>query len=107
MDVCLVIQERLARLGLEQKDLAAAAQVTESYISQLLTRKKLPPASERTDIYDKIGRALKLPPLRNPRRKPPPRRPRPPRPVKKRPNLCAACFDGIRLACFLSAETLG
>ncbi len=60
MDVCQVIQERLARLGLEQKDLAAAAQVTESYISQLLTRKKLPPAPDRTDIYEKMGEFLKL-----------------------------------------------
>jgi transcriptional regulator with XRE-family HTH domain len=49
-------------LGLEQKDLAAAAQVTESYISQLLTRKKMPPAPERTDIYGKMSRLLKLPP---------------------------------------------
>ena len=40
MDVCLVIKQRLEELGLEQKDLAAAAEVTESYISQLLTRKK-------------------------------------------------------------------
>jgi transcriptional regulator with XRE-family HTH domain len=62
MDVCLLIRQRLAELGLEQKDLAAAAQVTESYISQLLARKKLPPAPERTDIYDKMSRALKLPP---------------------------------------------
>jgi transcriptional regulator with XRE-family HTH domain len=60
MDVCLVIRERLARLGLEQKDLAAAAEVTESYISQLLTRKKLPPAPDRTDIYEKMGAFLKL-----------------------------------------------
>ena len=60
MDVCLVIRERLARLGLEQKDLAAAAEVTESYISQLLTRKKLPPAPDRTDIYEKMGKFLKL-----------------------------------------------
>src|ERR1700741_3961396 len=60
MDVCLVIQERLARLGLEQKDLAAAAEVTESYISQLLTRKKLPPAPDRTDLYEKMGKRLKL-----------------------------------------------
>jgi transcriptional regulator with XRE-family HTH domain len=60
MDVCLVIQERLTRLGLEQKDLAAAAEVTESYISQLLTRKKLPPAPDRTDIYEKMGELLKL-----------------------------------------------
>ncbi len=43
MDVCVVIKERLEELGVEQKDLAAAAEVTESYISQLLTRKKSPP----------------------------------------------------------------
>ncbi len=60
MDVCLVIKERLAALGFEQKDLAAAAEVTESYISQLLTRKKLPPAPDRTDIYEKMGKFLKL-----------------------------------------------
>ncbi len=60
MDVCLVIKERLEKLGLEQRDLAAAAEVTESYISQLLTRKKLPPASDRTDIYEKMGEFLKL-----------------------------------------------
>lgn len=61
MDVCLVIKQRLEELGLEQRDLAAAATVTESYISQLLTRKKLPPASDRTDIYDKMAKFLKLP----------------------------------------------
>ena len=60
MDVCSVIKARLQELGLEQKDLAAAAHVTESYISQLLTRKKLPPAPERTDIYEKMGRFLQL-----------------------------------------------
>ncbi len=61
MDVCLVIKQRLEELGFEQRDLAAAAEVTESYISQLLTRKKLPPAPNRTDIYDKMGKFLKLP----------------------------------------------
>ena len=60
MDVCLVIKERLEQLGFEQKELAAAAEVTESYISQLLTRKKLPPAPDRTDIYEKMGKFLKL-----------------------------------------------
>jgi transcriptional regulator with XRE-family HTH domain len=60
MDVCLVIKERLVELGFEQKDLAAAADVTESYVSQLLTRKKLPPAPDRTDIYEKMGKFLKL-----------------------------------------------
>ena len=61
MDVCQVIKQRLEALGLEQRDLAAAAAVTESYISQLLTRKKMPPAPERTDIYDKMAKFLKLP----------------------------------------------
>ena len=61
MDVPLVIRHRLKELGLEQKDLAGAAQVTESYISQLLARKKDPPAPTRTDIYDKIGKFLRLP----------------------------------------------
>jgi transcriptional regulator with XRE-family HTH domain len=61
VDVCLVIKRRLEELGFEQRDLAAAAGVTESYISQLLTRKKLPPAAGRTDIYEKMGKFLKLP----------------------------------------------
>jgi transcriptional regulator with XRE-family HTH domain len=61
VDVPVVIRHRLRELGLDQKDLAAAAQVTESYISQLLARKKAPPAPDRTDIYDKMGRFLRLP----------------------------------------------
>lgn len=56
----MVIRKRLEHLGFEQKDLAAAAEVTESYISQLLTRKKLPPAPDRTDLYEKMGEFLKL-----------------------------------------------
>jgi transcriptional regulator with XRE-family HTH domain len=55
------MKQRLEELGLEQRDLAAAAEVTESYISQLLTRKKLPPAPDRTDIYEKMGKFLRLP----------------------------------------------
>lgn len=61
MDVSLMIKQRLEELGLEQRDLAAAAEVTESYISQLLTGKKLPPEPSRTDIYAKMGKFLKLP----------------------------------------------
>jgi transcriptional regulator with XRE-family HTH domain len=61
MDVPTVIRQRLADRGLEQRDLATAAQVTESYISQLLTRKKAPPAPNRTDLYDKIEPFLGLP----------------------------------------------
>src|SRR5437762_12105607 len=60
VDVPFVIRHRLEELGLEQEDLARAARVTESYISQLLTRKKAPPASNRTDIYARIGKCLKL-----------------------------------------------
>ena len=61
MDFALMIKHRLEELGLEQRELARATEVTESYISQLLTRKKAPPAPGRTDIYDKMGRVLKLP----------------------------------------------
>ena len=61
MDVSQLVQQKLNELGLEQRDLANAAEVTESYISQLLSRKKMPPAPDRTDIYDKLGRFLKLP----------------------------------------------
>lgn len=61
MDVPLVIRQRLEQLELDQRDLAVAAQVTESYISQLLTGRKLPPAPNRTDIYDKMERILNLP----------------------------------------------
>ena len=61
MDISFVVRQRLDELGLEQKDLAAATEVTESYISQLLTRKRPPPAPERTDIYVKLEKFLKLP----------------------------------------------
>jgi transcriptional regulator with XRE-family HTH domain len=61
VDVSLVIKQRLEEFGLEQRDLARAAQVTESYISQLLTRRKAPPAPGRTDIYEKMDKFLKLP----------------------------------------------
>jgi len=60
MDVSSVIKARLQQLGYGQKELARAAEVTESYISQLLTRKKLPPAPDRTDIYEKMGKFLRL-----------------------------------------------
>lgn len=61
MDVAFVIRQRLVVLGCEQRDLARAAEVTESYISQLLTRKKAPPAPHRTDMYDKMETFLQLP----------------------------------------------
>lgn len=61
MDVALVIRQRLQEFGLDQRELARVAQVTESYISQLLTRRKAPPAPSRTDIYDKMDKFLRLP----------------------------------------------
>ena len=61
MDFPLLVRQRLKELGIEQRNLAAATQVTESYISQLLTGKKPPPAPDRTDIYDKMESFLRLP----------------------------------------------
>jgi transcriptional regulator with XRE-family HTH domain len=61
MDISLVVKQRLNELGLDQRDLAAAVQVTDSYISQLLTRKKAPPAPGRSDIYDRMSEFLRLP----------------------------------------------
>src|SRR5437870_13618132 len=61
MDVSQLVQQKLTEVGLHQRDLADAAEVTESDISHLLSRKKMPPAPERTDIYDKLGKFLKLP----------------------------------------------
>ena len=61
MDISSLIRRRLDEFRLDQRDLAEAAQVTESYISQLLTRKKAPPAPNRTDIYEKMDRFLRLP----------------------------------------------
>jgi transcriptional regulator with XRE-family HTH domain len=61
MDLALVLRQRLEQLDLEQRTLAAAAQVTESYISQLLSGRKAPPAPTRTDIYDRLEPLLKFP----------------------------------------------
>ena len=57
----MVIKQRLSELGLGQRELARAAEVTESYVSQLLTRRRLPPAPGRTDIYEKMDALLQLP----------------------------------------------
>jgi transcriptional regulator with XRE-family HTH domain len=60
VDLAVVIRRRLEQLGIGQRELAEAAEVTESYISQLLSNKKLPPASDRTDIYAKLANILKV-----------------------------------------------
>jgi transcriptional regulator with XRE-family HTH domain len=62
MNIPDLIRHRLDDFGYEQRDLAAATGVTESYISQLLTGKKSPPAPNRSDIYGKVEAFLKLPP---------------------------------------------
>jgi transcriptional regulator with XRE-family HTH domain len=61
LDFRILIRHRLKELKTEQRDLAEATQVTESYVSQLLSGKKLPPAPERSDIYDKMETFLRLP----------------------------------------------
>jgi hypothetical protein len=61
MDLSVVIKSRLEELGRDQRGLARAAEVTESYISQLLSRKRPPPAPNRTDIYEKMNAFLELP----------------------------------------------
>jgi transcriptional regulator with XRE-family HTH domain len=61
VDFPLLIRQRLKKLRIGQKELATAAQVTESYVSQLLTGKKPPPAPERTDMYERMEALLKLP----------------------------------------------
>jgi transcriptional regulator with XRE-family HTH domain len=61
MDVPMVISRRLEELGRDQRELARAADVTESYISQLLSRKRQPPAPNRTNIYEKMSDFLELP----------------------------------------------
>ena len=60
VDLPTVIRQRLHQLGYGQRDLAGAERVTKAYISQLITRKKVPPAPERTDIYGKIEEFLKF-----------------------------------------------
>ena len=61
MDIPLVIRQKLSELGLEQKGLARSAGVTDSYVSQLLSGKRLPPAPDRTDIYGKMEKFLGMP----------------------------------------------
>ena len=61
MNITELIRQRLEELGHEQRELATVAEVTESYISQLLTGKKALPAPNRSDIYEKIEAFLKLP----------------------------------------------
>jgi transcriptional regulator with XRE-family HTH domain len=60
MDLAEIVSVRLNELGYEQQDLADAAGVTPSFISQLLKRKKHPPSPHRTDLYTRMEKFLKL-----------------------------------------------
>lgn len=60
MSFAALVRSRLKTMGYEQKDLARAARVTESYVSQLLSRRKAPPGRSRTDIYSKMESFLNL-----------------------------------------------
>jgi transcriptional regulator with XRE-family HTH domain len=60
VDFALFVRRRLKKLGLEQRDLAIAVHVTQSYISQLLTGKKAPPSRHREDLYARMETFLKL-----------------------------------------------
>jgi transcriptional regulator with XRE-family HTH domain len=62
MDIAELVSRRLQALGYEQQDLADAARVTPSFISQLLKRKKQPPSPDRTDLYTRMEKFLKLQP---------------------------------------------
>ena len=61
MDFRLLIRHRLRELGTAEGSGSGRPSDGESYISQLLTGKKAPPAPERTDIYDKMEEFLRLP----------------------------------------------
>jgi transcriptional regulator with XRE-family HTH domain len=61
VDIASVIRQRLVELGMGQRELAVAADVTESYVSQLLANKKSPPAPGRTDLYEKLAKFLGIP----------------------------------------------
>jgi hypothetical protein len=61
MDISLLVKQRLKDLELDQRDLAEAAQITESYVSLLLGCKKPPPDPSRTDLYERIGEFLGFP----------------------------------------------
>ena len=58
--VARLIRRRLKELDRTPEMLATAVQVPEWYVDDLLSGRRLPPAPDRTDIYDKITRYLRL-----------------------------------------------
>jgi len=60
LDFVTLVRSRLATLGRVQKDLAQAAGVADSYVSQILNRNRPPPSPDRTGIYPKMEAFLRL-----------------------------------------------
>jgi hypothetical protein len=58
--VARLIRRRLRELDRTPEMLATAVQVPAWYVDELLSGSRLPPAPDRTDIYDKITRYLRL-----------------------------------------------
>lgn len=60
LDICRVIQQRMCDLGLQVKDLATAAGVSDSQIYALLSGVRT--VSGQTDLYEKLSQLLQFPP---------------------------------------------
>jgi helix-turn-helix protein len=58
--VGLLMRRRLRELNRTPRELAAAVQVSETYIADLLTGRRRPPAPGRTDVYDRMTKFLRL-----------------------------------------------
>ena len=93
------VRSRLVALDYGQNDLARAARVTDSYVSQLLTRRKSPPAPERTDIYGKMEVLLQLSPESSSVWS---RSSEPPRSSASWPKRPSRCFAGFVPCCSAS-----
>src|SRR2546427_12276449 len=68
--VGLLMRRRLRELKRTPRELAAAVQVSETYIADLLAGRRRPPPPGRTDVYDRMTKFLRLhrhdPPTRAP-----------------------------------------
>src|SRR5205809_7388620 len=58
--VGLLMRRRLRELKRTPRELAAAVQVSETYIADLLAGRRRPPAPGRTDVYDRMTKFLRL-----------------------------------------------
>jgi len=58
--VSQLLRRRLKELKRTPRELAEAAQVSEEYVSDLLSGRRDPPAPGRTDLYDRMTKFLRL-----------------------------------------------